>query len=475
MQKRKSSGVIDKKLKTNMMYNMAYQVLTILLPIVLSPYLARVLGADGIGEYNYTFTIASYFSLFCILGIRTYGNRECAIKREDRNALSTTFWSIYIVQLVSSVIAVVVYIIYIYAIAHEYQKLLLIQGIYILSVVLDITWLFYGLEQFKKIVIRNIIVKLGILLTVLTFVKTSDDVWIYCLCMALSALFSQIAIWPFALKYVDKVTIHKQDIRLHLCPVLSLFIPVIGVSIYSGIDKLMIGRMIDMQSVGFYSNAEGLVKLPYGIVTAITAVMLPRLSLLISRKEFNKNREYVHSTMRLNMALALPICFGLAAIAPELVPWYYTEEFMECVPLIQMLVIIILFLAWTEVLQSHYLIPMRMDKVLMKAAIIAAVFNVVANLALIPRFGVEGAVWGTILTEGIVMIYKTYYARKSICLFRSFKELLPFCILSVFMFLVVRLIGFNMGVTGMLTTFIQISAGAVFYGAGVLILHVLEL
>ena len=108
MQKRKSSGVIDKKLKTNMMYNMAYQVLTILLPIVLSPYLARVLGADGIGEYNYTFTIASYFSLFCILGIRTYGNRECAIKRENRNALSTTFWSIYIVQLVSSVITVVV-------------------------------------------------------------------------------------------------------------------------------------------------------------------------------------------------------------------------------------------------------------------------------------------------------------------------------------------------------------------------------
>ena len=69
--------------KKNFFYQMIYEVFVIVLPFITSPYLARVIGAAGVGEYSYYYSIAFYFVLFAMLGIKNYGNREIAKVRDD--------------------------------------------------------------------------------------------------------------------------------------------------------------------------------------------------------------------------------------------------------------------------------------------------------------------------------------------------------------------------------------------------------
>ena len=143
-------------IRQNFLYNVAYQLLVILLPLITTPYISRVLGADRIGVYNYTYTIANYFMLAAMLGVKNHGNRSIAAVRDDPYRLRTTFWEIYGLQFLCSAVALVAYLVFAVAFETENQLIFLIQGIYVFSGMMDISWLFFGLEKFKITVTRNI-------------------------------------------------------------------------------------------------------------------------------------------------------------------------------------------------------------------------------------------------------------------------------------------------------------------------------
>ena len=96
-------------LKKNFFYNVAYQVLILILPLITTPYISRVLGADGIGIYSYTYSIAYTFALVMLLGINNYGNRTIAQYRENKEQVSKKFWGIYCIQFIMSAIVIIIY------------------------------------------------------------------------------------------------------------------------------------------------------------------------------------------------------------------------------------------------------------------------------------------------------------------------------------------------------------------------------
>ena len=464
---KESQSIFDRQLKKNFLYNTIYQLVVFLYPILLSPYLSRVLGPAGVGEYNYTNTIASYFGMVCLLGIVTYGNRECAVCRSDKTQLSKTFWSIYAVQLMAFVVALLSYSIYFLAFSGEYRALFAIQFILVFSSVLDITWFFYGLEQFQNIVIRNVVWRICTMTSVFIFVKTPEDVWKYCLCSAVAGMIANISMWPYAARYIEKVKIQTSDIIKHIKPALYLFIPVLGINIYAGVDKLMLESMVGVESVGFYANAEGLCKFPYGIVTALSTVILPRISHMSSTQRIEKgNKIYQQAfekTIQVTMFLAFPICMGIAAIAPEMVPWYYTTSFMPCIRLIQQLSVLVLFAAWTNAIQSHYIVPLNMDRVLIRSSMIALFLNIVVNYVLIRRYGVYGAAYGTVITEIVVLIYKTWSVRSFVDCWPAVKKMIPCVLASAAMYVAVRWVGDRLQVPTVKTTVIEIASGMLCY------------
>ena len=164
-----------KSIKRNYLYNMIYQVLILILPLVTTPYLSRVLGAEGIGIYGYTYAIVTYFILFGSLGVSLYGQREIAYAQENPEKRMSTFVELILFRLITISIAIIPYAIFFIYGNNNYQFCYRILLIEIIAAAFDISWFFQGMEEFKKTVTRNVFVRVCSVTCVFLFVKTKED------------------------------------------------------------------------------------------------------------------------------------------------------------------------------------------------------------------------------------------------------------------------------------------------------------
>ena len=225
------------------------------------------MGAEKIGIYSYAYSIASYFGLFILLGLSNYGNRTIAAVRDDKKKLSRTFWSIYLMQMLMAIIVINIYIGYVVLVANN-KLMAWIQLIYIISVALDINWFFFGMEQFKLTVSRNTIIKILNVILIFIFVKDKNDMYIYGVIMCLGSLISQIFLWIFLKEFIICVKVKINDILGHIIPNLTLFVPVIAISLYTTMSKILLGSLSSMEAVGFYENSNKLTSIPSMAVTS---------------------------------------------------------------------------------------------------------------------------------------------------------------------------------------------------------------
>ena len=155
--------------KKNFIYNTIYQILLVILPLITAPYISRTLGANAVGVYSYTNSVAYYFILIAMLGISNYGNRTIASVRDNKEKLNEKFSSIYTLQFILFIIAIISYVVYSLFIASENNMIFLLQTFYVVSGLLDISWLFFGLEQFKLTVFRNVVIKILTVISMFIF------------------------------------------------------------------------------------------------------------------------------------------------------------------------------------------------------------------------------------------------------------------------------------------------------------------
>lgn len=450
------------KLKSNLIYSTIYQILLIIIPLLTVPYVSRVLGAEGVGIYSFTYSIVCYFMHLGILGIGNYGNRKIAKIRNNKEMLSKNFLSIYFVQLVMSMISILIYILYILFICKDYLFVSIIQIIYIFSTMFDINWFFYGLEEFKLTVIRSTILKILSLLAIFIFVKNSNDLWIYTLILAGSTLVSQLMLWPFLIKKINIVKIDFYLVKKHLIPILILFVPYIATSIYKLMDKVMLGYLVNTIEVGYYEQAEKIVNIPTGIITALGTVMLPRMSLLVESNNKKEIEYYIDKSINFMMFLAFPLMFGIIAISRDFVPLFLGDEFFKSSILIYYLVPTIIFLSFSNVIRTHYLIPKERDKDFILSLFVGAIVNLVLNFFLIPKYMSIGACIGTIFAELAVMVYQILVVRQELPIKKYLFEIIPYLVKSIIMFIVIYLFKY-FELNNMIRISFQIVVGIMLY------------
>ena len=234
--------------------------------------------AENVGIYGYTLSIVTYFVLFGALGISMYAQREIAYVQSDIKERSKIFFEIIIFRFITMFVSILLYYIF-FVNGNNYQHYYFILIMELVSTCFDISWFFQGLEEFKKTVIRNIIVKLISFICILVFVKTKNDLSIYILIYVLSNFIGNISLWIYLPKYIEKIKINELNIFKHLKPTLWLFIPQIAMQIYTVLDKTMIGTIIeDKSEVGYYEQAQKIVKLCLTLVTSLGIVMVPRMA-----------------------------------------------------------------------------------------------------------------------------------------------------------------------------------------------------
>lgn len=449
-------------IKKNLIYNIAYQILIVIVPFITSPYLARTLGSQKIGIYSYTYSIAFYFMIIAVLGVSNYGNRSIAKVRDNKEKLNLTFSSIYVVQMTMSILMIIAYVIYLSFIAGEFKIISIIQGMYIIANALDITWFFYGMENFKVIVLRNSVVKALSLILILALVRTQNDLWVYTAIMAGSTLIGQIISWPLLLKAIKIKKPKFNDIIPHIKPICILFIPVLAISVFSYMDKIMLGAMGGMKQTGFYENTEKIISIPKSIITALGAVMLPRTAHMIANGEEEKSKEYIENTMLYVLLISSACAFGLSGIANTFAPIFWGTGFEECGKLIAYMTPALVFSVFGNVIRTQYLIPRSMDTEYTVSLIIGAIVNFIVNLCLIPKLGAVGAVIGTIGAEFSLCAYQTYSVRKYLNIKEYIRNGIMFFPIGLIMFIILKILEQVLPIS-IITLIIQIVIGAIVY------------
>lgn len=449
-------------LKKNIIYNITYQILILFLPLVTTPYISRVIGAEGVGIYSYTYSIANYFILFAMLGLNNYGNRSIATVRDDKIKLSETFFSIYGLQLLTASTMVISYFIYTIFWVSDHLEIVYIQLIFIISAMLDINWFFFGLEQFKLTVVRNTIIKIITVVSIFTFVKDSNDLWLYTLIMALGNLLSQMILWPFIRGYVFWVRPTFTSIRNHLKSNLILFIPVLSISIYKIMDKIMLGKLTSTIQVGYYENSEKIISIPISFVSAVGVVMLPKMTNLIATEGSESFKRYIEVSLKFVMFVAVGASIGLISISSQFIPLFLGDEFTNCIMVVSLLSVTVLFISWANVIRTQYLIPTKKDSIYIKSTLLGALINVIANLIFISSYGAIGAAIGTIFAEASVALYQTFKVREDIDIKRYFKNSCIYVIPAICMYFCIMSLK-NVTANAILNLLIQIMLGAFVY------------
>ena len=452
-------------LKKNLAYNVAYQILVIILPLITAPYVSRVLGADGLGTYSYIFSIVTYFGLFGMLGIANHGNRSVALVRDNRQKVSEAFSNTYIIQLCTTVIALLLYFLFIYCWFSGDKTIAYIESIIVLSYVLDITWFFFGLEQFAVTVTRNAIIKIATVVAIFIIVRSREDLWIYALIMSCGMLFSQIYLWLRIRKYADFCKPSWSQVKSNIKPVLMLFIPAIAYSIYKLLDKVMLGAMSSMSQVGLFDNAEKIINIPSSLITAFGTVMMPRITVLLGTGDEHRISYLNKNSVRYFTLLVVGAAFGLAGICNVLAPVYFGSEFVGSAPIIAGLGFSLIFVTWANVIRTQYLIPNKLDKPYVISSVIGALANLAVNIILIPKFAGIGAMIGTIIAEFTVFFVQLILVRRSFPMSQYLQPVLFLFPIGMIMFAVVYWIGAYMGNT-IITLIIQILVGGFLYLSG---------
>lgn len=431
------------KTKTNFIYNSAYQIFSIIVPIILAPYLSRSLGVDSVGVYSYTYSIAYYFVLFAMLGVNNYGSRTIAKCKNDKIKMSQKFCEIYLIQACLGVLALVIYGV-LCGVVPEYREVFLIQGLLVASSIFDVNWFFYGLEEFKVTAVRSLIVRVVNFVLILLFVKTSSDLWIYTLIMAATTLINQLVLWPFVLKRVYFSMPDIKKIKRHLKPLCILFIPVIAVSLYKIMDKIMLGALSNMDEVGLYEYAEKINSIPLVVIAALGTVMLPRISSIAHDDSAVKN--YFFKASKFVLFLTVPLFFVFLLAAPTIVPLYLGEGFAGTAVLTILLSFSLPFVSFANVARTQYLIPMEKDKIYVFSVLIGAILNLVVNFLLIPFVGAMGACIGTLVSEISVMAFQTAFVSKYVKISKIFLPWVNYFVKSACIYLlclVFELFGFD--------------------------------
>ncbi len=402
--------------KKNYVYNVIYQVLLIIVPFIVTPYVSRVLAPEGIGQFSFSQSLITYFTLFAALGFGYYAQREIAKKRDDAYKRSCLFWEIFLCRLIPTAICLAVNFVlaltYVYG---NYSTLMMIMSCNIAAVAVDVSYYFQGMEDFKKIVFRNVLVKIITVALIFVFVNSSDDVWLYALINFGMSVVGNLTLWIGLPSYLVKVKLTDLHPMRHIPGTLRLFIPTMVVSIYAVLDKTLIGLITQSNAQnGYYEQADKIVKIALTVITCLGSVMIPRNTSEWQKGNKDKVKSNIYFASKFVWFLGTAFAFGLAAATFNFNGWFFGAGYEPVNAIICILSSLSLVIGLSNVIGVQFIIPTGKDKLFMLSVVTGALVNLTLNIPLIYFYGAFGAAIATIVAECSVTALQLICVRKEL-------------------------------------------------------------
>ncbi len=453
---------------TNYVYNVLYQVTSLLCPFILTPYLIRVLGTEQLGVFSFTLANATIFFSVACLGINIYGQREVAYVQDNKNEISKVFFELFIIRFISTILFGIIYILFAFQ-NNEYRLYYLLFLPYILSNAFDISWLYQGLEKFKTVSVRTMGIRIIYLILVLALVRNKNQLWLYILLHSLQLSLMVLIFWIGLKKIIKKVTIRSLEFKKHLKNIFVFFIPQISLTIYTLLDKSMIGIFTpNIDNVYFYEQAVYIIRtVNYFIVTA-GIVMMSRASYLFANNEFDQLRQIIKTMVIFIWLLASALIFGLCAVVDNFVPWFYGEASSMIIYLVYVLSPLILVMGLNNMAGMQILVPIMRQEKYTISVVCGAVLNFCLNIILIHLLGVVGAAISSVIAETTILAIEMYFARDILSVSDIIKPGFKYIIFGFIMFIVTKYVGSFMD-KNVFSFLIQVVIGGSVYGLLLLI------
>lgn len=453
---------MGKSLAKNYIYNMVAQVLTIIVPLITTPYVSRILEADGLGAYSYTYSIVSYFCIFARMGLDVYGQLKIAQHSQNLTERSNIFWGVFAAKALLTGIVCGFYFLMIYRSA-EYKRLYLALTLCLIAQLLDISWFYQGLEEFGKTVVRNCVTKLISVIMIFLLIRQKSDLVLYVVIVQGALALGNAALWFGLSKDVQRPERGSLRILWHLKSNLIYFIPTIATSIYTMLDRSMIGWITGSEfQNGYYEQAHKIEQILVTVITSLSMVTLPRLKYMFCSGDETGAKKIIDNSTKFVSMISLPMMMGVAVVAPYLIPWFLGDGYEQCISLLQIFAVLMPVVGLNNVVGKQCLMATERQKYYNIGVTVGAVTNVVLNLLLIPKLQSHGAAIASVVSEFVILVLFIVFAKEYFSVKDYVGSFFKYLAASGLMAAAVWFVGNRIG-GGTVGLILQVGAGIVVY------------
>ena len=414
---------MEKSLFKNAIYKVILNVVNLLVPLLIGPYIMRLLDVELYGMYNRVYAEFQLFLTFGSLGLYNYAVRELSKVRQDKQRLSELFSNLFLIGIISNGIMMVVYLYFAFSTSEGLNLVLYcIMTIQIVANILNIEFTNEALENYGFITIKSIIVKLLYLGGIFIFVRKPDDIIVYTLVISGTVFLNSLLSYIYIKKQIffDFSKIKLLNHMKHL----FLLVMISNIEIlYGQLDKVLLGRFVSDVAVTFYTTPifipATLSAIPYSIIH----ISIPRLNYLLKSEGKEAYEESLKKVISSMLFLIIPMCFGVIALAPEIMFIYAGDKYVEATS-------ILVFAGFGRIVTSlggivtHFVMyPQGQEKRLIVTLLGCGLFNLFLKILLITtsNFSTETAILTTILAEliffSVLQIQSKYQMKTNLGLF----------------------------------------------------------
>lgn len=401
-------------LKKNLILNTLLSVSNILFPLLSFPYASQILKPDGMGAVAYVDSFTSFFILLAALGIPMYGVREVAKVRNDTVKLNKLVSELVLLHLVATIVSIIIFltITLFNPKLSAYNDLCFI-GIAILALsVIPCEWIFIGLEQFSFIVPRTLALRTLAILLLFVIIKSKDDILLYYSITLITTFLTCCINWYYLRSKVN-FTLKGTELKKHIRPLFYILGSALAISAYTIMDTMLLGTLSNTSAVGYYSTAVKLNKIPIALLSALSTVIIPQISLAFKEENSLRVKDLLKKSFEYMFLLSIPISVGLFVLAPNIIILFAGEEFAPAIPTMRIVTPMAFILGLSNIFGMQILMPLGKERLVFKSVAFGMIISIIGNLLIVPIYSHNGAATVTILVELLVTTATGYFAMKS--------------------------------------------------------------
>lgn len=400
-------------IKFNFIMNAILTVSSVIFPMITFPYYSRILGAEGTGSIGFAISVVAYFTMIASLGVPTYGIRACAKVRDNKEKLSQTVQELLIINGITTALMYIAFFISLSVVPKfvEQKEVMLMVSISIVLNTMGVQWLYSALEKYSYITLCTLVFKILGIVLMFAFIHKPEDYILYGGISAIASYGSGILNFINMRKYVTFKKTGPYDFKRHIKPILTFFLMASSISIYTNLDKVMLGFMKTNTDVGYYDASVRIKTILVSVVTSLGTVLLPRMSFYIEKGEKEAFNRTLTKAIRFVMVAATGLMVFFILFARESILLLSGNEFLPAVLPMQLLMVTLLLIGLSNITGIQILTPLGEEQKVLISILAGAILDFILNLFLIPRYASTGAAFATVMAELVVLIVQCIYLR----------------------------------------------------------------